>query len=114
LNDAIFKENRELVEELLATDDQALNNADKNGLPPLHVAIFTGSKELVELLMSKGADIDARDPYGLTPLDSAISKGKKDIAELLSLKGVNVESKRDKDGRPPLVVAVENGYKEIV
>jgi ankyrin repeat protein len=38
----------------------------------LHIAAREGHKEIVELLIAKGADVNAMDKDGNTPLDSAI------------------------------------------
>ena len=41
------------------------------GLTPLHFATFNGHKEIAELLIAKGADVNANDIDGGTPLDYA-------------------------------------------
>jgi len=66
----------------------------------LHRATWDGHKEVVELLISKGADVNAKDMYGKTPLHRAC-EGEKGIAELLIDKGVDVNAE-DNDGETPL------------
>jgi ankyrin repeat protein len=56
------------------------NGADPNAREPsghtaLHAAAARGSVELVELLLRKGADIDAHDDHGRRPLDLAPREG---------------------------------------
>jgi ankyrin repeat protein len=58
--------------------------------PPLHYAAQYGHKEIVQLLISKGANVKAKTDDGRTPLHSAAAKEHKDIAELLIEKGADV------------------------
>jgi len=56
------------------------NGADPNAREPggstaLHAAAARGSSELVELLLRKGAALDARDEHGRRPLDLAAHEG---------------------------------------
>ena len=44
---------------------------------------MTGQKEAVELLIEKGADINAKNNEGLTALQMASQKGHQSIVELL-------------------------------
>ena len=44
------------------------------GKAPLHNAAFGGHKEVVELLIAKGADVNGKDDVGKTPLDTAIGE----------------------------------------
>ena len=49
------------------------------------MAALRGHKEVVELLLSHGAEVDATDNRGMTALQSAEQKGRDDIVELLRL-----------------------------
>jgi ankyrin repeat protein len=51
---------------------------------PLHVA---STKEIAELLIAKGADVNVKDNGGYTPLDYAISRSHPEIADLLRKHG---------------------------
>jgi ankyrin repeat protein len=46
-----------------------------------------GRKEIVELLIAKGADVNARMMNGWTPLDNAIKHNHPEIADLLRKHG---------------------------
>jgi len=53
----------------------------------LHRAAWYGRKEIVVLLIAKGADVNAKDNDGETPLDSANKNGRTEIADLLRKHG---------------------------
>ena len=62
---------------------------------------MVGCREFCELLLLKGADIEARDKDGRTPLFIACSKNNVDICALLISKGADVNAK-DNRGWTPL------------
>ena len=78
-----------------------LNAKASNGTPLLLAATF-GHKEIAELLIAKGVDVNAVGGLlGWTPLHWAASEGRKEVAELLIGKGADVNAK-DEDGKTPL------------
>jgi ankyrin repeat protein len=88
-----------------------VNAKRDNGLNPLHHATAVGHKEIAELLISEGADVNAKDDeYGSTPLHNAAANGHKEIAELLITKGADVNAKEE-DGGTPLDMAIQ--FKEL-
>ncbi len=63
----------------------------KNGYTPLHLAVFSvGHRKIIELLVSKGANVNARAASGATPLFFAILRDQKDDAQFLIEKGADV------------------------
>ena len=57
-----------------------LNNHDKNGFTPLHVAVYNGYLEVVKLLCSNpSVNVNAQDKYGKTPLHLAALTGRYEI-----------------------------------
>ena len=67
-------------------------NARYFGATPLHASAGLGRKEIVELLIAEGADVNAglnsdNEHKGKTPLNAAIEAGKDEIAHLLRKHG---------------------------
>ena len=60
---------------------------DNNELTPLHWAAREGRKEVAELLISKGAEVNIQDKYINTPLDMAILWKAPKVADLLRKHG---------------------------
>ena len=78
----------------------------------MHWAANQGHKEVVELLIAKGADVNAKDEYSFAPLHFAANEGHKEIAELLIANSAEVNAKDD-DERTPLHFVAVGGHKEI-
>jgi cytohesin len=89
-----------------------VNRRTPYGTTPLDRAVIAGFKDIVELLIAKGANVNAKDNWDWTPLHSAVY-GHKDIVELLIAKGANVNA-RNGGGRTPLWYAQDEGHTEIV
>ena len=69
-------------------NDVDANVKDSLGRPPLHHAAWVGHKEVAELLIANGADVNAKTKStGKTPLDYAVMGKKTDIADLLRKHG---------------------------
>ena len=77
----------EAVKEFLATGTDVNAKEDELGMPPLSVATTFGHKEIVELLIAEGANVNAKDENSLTPLDWAIYEDHPEIADLLRKHG---------------------------
>ncbi len=61
-----------------------------NGYTPLHLAVFSiNHKKVVQMLVAKGADVNARAGSGATPLYFAVMRGQKDDVEFLLDHGAN-------------------------
>ena len=101
------------IAELLLINGAILDlKDDKYGITPLHYAAFRGHKGTTELLISKGANVNATNEEGGTPSHLAAEEGHKQIVELLIAKGANVNVE-DKAGRTPLDWVTTWGLKEI-
>jgi len=53
----------------------------------LHYAAIKGHKEIAELLIANGVDVNPKSDYGGTPLDVAISRNRTELADLLRKHG---------------------------
>ena len=60
------------------SDGQDVNMKDTVGRSSLLVAAMEGHKTIVEILLAKGADVNAGDVDGSTPLDGAESLQRRD------------------------------------
>jgi ankyrin repeat protein len=78
----------------------------------MHWAAGGDHMKEVELLIDKGADVNAKDEVGWTPLHYAADNGHKDVAELLIAKGADVNAKNDYD-ETPLHIAEHNDHKDL-
>ena len=68
----------------------------------LHYAAYYGHLEIAEILISRGADLDADDPYYSTPLYLAAEEGHPEVVEFLISKGAKVNVKSSSSGYTPL------------
>jgi hypothetical protein len=57
------------------------------GETPLHTHAGEGRKEVVEILINAGANVNAKDEDGRTPLDWAMNRQQKETADLLRKHG---------------------------
>jgi len=87
IHEAVIEGNIEAVKQHLDAGVD-VNAKDNIGFTPLHYAAQSGRKEIVELLIAKGADVNAKN-------------GHKEVAELLIAKGADANAKGD-DGKTPL------------
>ena len=66
---------------------------------PLHYAAANGHKEIAELLIEKGADLNAKDEDGGTPLDVAIQFKELEIADLIRVIGGKTAEELKAEGK---------------
>ena len=85
------------INKLLDKDPGLINRGDENGVTPLHWAAIRGRKIAVELLIARGADVNAKKKGGSTPLHWASTVK---ISEILIKKGADVNAKNQYDGTP--------------
>jgi ankyrin repeat protein len=75
------------VRQLLASDTTLANTKGAHNKTPLHWAAEKNYRELAELLVTAGADINAEVSWGMTPLQWAANMGNRDVAEILLARG---------------------------
>lgn len=82
------------------------------GYTPLMFASQNGNEKIVELLIFKGANINAKDDFSNDALMIACQNGKKKVVELLISKGANINAKNN-DLMTPLMIASKIYNSEI-
>ena len=98
---------------LLDSGAEVNRSRDANSWPPLLIAVSAGHKAMVELLLSKGADVNSRDSLGETALHLAAEHGFQSVAESLLAKKADVNA-RDVSLETPLHLAARNGHAAMV
>ena len=105
LHKAVKDGDADRVRELLdAGADVNVRESSKDRLQytPLHWAAYLGDREIAEILISRGADLDAEDPAYSTPLYLAAEEGYPKVVEFLISKGAEVNVKSSWSGYTPL------------
>lgn len=96
---------------LLIDAGAKLNERDRMSVAPLHLAsLHSSGKEIVALLLARGADPDVRSGHGATPLFGA---GSAEIASLLIARGADVRATNN-DEATPLHRAVTKEVAEVL
>ncbi|MEE9292910.1 MAG: ankyrin repeat domain-containing protein [Acidobacteriota bacterium] len=100
---------RENVAAHVERDSALINTYSHDGWTPLHLAAFFGQRETVEMLLDRGADVNARShnqKFGKenTPLHAAAANHHTKTAELLMNRGAEIDA-RDGSGFTPLALA---------
>jgi uncharacterized protein len=93
------------VKTLLNKLPKLVSSKDSSGYTPLHLAAYHCHKDIIELLLANGADVNVKAKNGDTPLHSAMENSYKDVVELLLTHGADTNAK-EKDGWTPLHMAV--------
>jgi len=110
---AVMRGDLDRVEILIETHPEWINATSWSGWTPLHRAAQFGHGDIVDLLISKGSNVEARTNLGMTPLYVAIIGQKSDVVKQLIDKGADVFALR-KDGETMLHNAAALGQKNIV
>jgi hypothetical protein len=101
------------VANMLNANPSLLYARTLDGRTLLHLAASSGSAELVELLLARGAPVDGRDMFGLTPLHVATVKSRAEVAETLLRHGAPVNV-RHNYGKTPLGAAMAMDSKPLI
>lgn len=80
---------------------------------PLHRAVILNNREIVRVLLEKGADVNAQDIARHTPLHLAARDGQENIARLLLEYGADPDA-RNRDGDTSMHKAAKGGHNAII
>ncbi|KAL2900929.1 Ankyrin-3, partial [Bienertia sinuspersici] len=102
---------RDLIEKVLLEYALEMDNQNGEGFYALHCAARRGNLQVVQLLTSKGYDVNAPDGDWYTPLMLAAREGHASICKLLIGKGARCDVKNSR-GETALSLARKNSKKE--
>ncbi|RYN72660.1 hypothetical protein AA0120_g12741 [Alternaria tenuissima] len=97
---------------LLAADSALVNSKDKDGKTPLFIAAEQGNVGVIEVLLDKGADVNAQGGRYGNALQAALEKGYTEIATLLLDKDADVNAQGGLYSNA-LQAAAARGHKEM-
>jgi cytohesin len=81
-----------MVELLLAQGAAANTHDTWRRETPLHAAAQRGHEDIAQLLITRGADMEARDAFGRTPLHIAAWEDRAGVAAVLLARGAQVDA----------------------
>ncbi|XP_046370254.2 ankyrin-2-like [Haliotis rufescens] len=101
--------NVELVKYVLALNSVDINSRTEDGRTPAMIAASKGHKDMLKLLVNKGADLSLVNSHGEDVLHiSLLCEDMEMVKYILTQDVVNING-ADKDGRTPVSLAAENG-----
>ena len=83
-------------------------SSHRTGGTPLHYAVLGNARKATELLIARGADVNAKNTEGETPLHYAVLGNARKATELLIARGADVNAKNKDDGTPLHYAALLN------
>ncbi len=96
------------LQELIDEDSEAVNDDEHYGMTPLHWAARAGSMECAEILLERGALVNALNKARRTPLQLAAEADQADMIRLLARHDADLNT-QDRKGRTPLHRATYEG-----
>src|SRR5215471_245256 len=110
LFDACAAGELERAERLVDDDPASIHDFSPDGWTPLHLAAFFGHAKIVELLLTRDADVAARsrNSNGNTPLHAALAGNHKFVAGLLMGAGADVNAADAAHWRPLHIASSNN------
>jgi ankyrin repeat protein len=109
---SITKLRKEIAASRIDAPPPAVNASHGDIMPPLHDASSKGLVQIVEILLEKGADVNAKDQDGDTALIRASGEGHIDVVKLLLEQGADVNAKNNA-GATALIWAFMQGHTEV-
>lgn len=105
---------RQRIRRLLEQDRSLANAYSSDGFTPLGLAAYFGHKEIAEILLDAGAEVNAssQNEMKVAPIHAAASTGQIEVARLLVAHGANVNARQQK-GFTPLHAVAMNGQVDF-
>ncbi len=102
------------IETLIRQNPEGSNEYSAEGFTALQLAAYLGKSTAVDLLLSRGAEVNAvaKNPTHYTALTGAVARGHRDIVSTLLGKGANPNPKYE-GGFTPLMEAAASGDVEV-
>ncbi|KAF3389987.1 Ankyrin-3 [Talaromyces pinophilus] len=111
---AAFNGHPEILCRVDVNEIGGIDLVDNSGETALRWASERAHLEIVQLLLEKGADVDARGGKYGTALQAAVEKGHVEIVRLLLKKGADVNTQKGPYYHNALQAAARDGHVEIV
>lgn len=109
---AASKGNREMVS-LLISAKHPLEDKERLGNTPLHIALMEGKIDIANQLLDAGANANAVNVRGVQPIHFAVAQRDKElVARLITQHGVDANT-RGESGMTPLHYAADQGDMDI-
>ena len=104
-----FAANSKIASKIIEYDcEKSIRFKNLWGEIPLHTAVKKEAKDVVNLLINSGSDVNAVNKKGCSPLMYAVETGSLEIVKRLMVEGAAVNA-RDHDNQTPLHYAAKNG-----
>lgn len=113
INEAVRKADVDKIKSILDRDSGTVNIRDSLGYTPLYWACLDGKMNVIEMLVSRGANVNSKGNDGNMPLHNAVRGGSGKAVEFLIKKGADVRA-RNKNGDTPLKIANNIGNKSVI
>jgi len=102
------------VRKFLDNNSGAVDATEGTSMTALMKASWEGHKDVVALLLERGAMVDKQTDAGWTALMYAAWRGQTEVAELLLEKGAGIDIKNTNHGGTALMIAASDGYTDTV
>lgn len=99
------------VEAILREDPSQIKATGAHGIPLMHFPVVGGYRELAEMLVTRGADVNAGNESN-TALHGAAHCNATDMVDWLISQKADVNA-HDYEGKTPLAVATASGNEEV-
>jgi ankyrin repeat protein len=110
---AVQQNNLDTVKALLKENPEAVSSGDPFGRKPIHFAANAGNLEMVNYLLSQGADPKTLTNAGTSSLHYAALNGNVDIIKLFLEKGIELDIQNNQSATPFYYAAMQ-GHAEAV